>query len=150
VTVLRACVTCGTPSRGSYCREHKPKPWATSTRKERLTVSGGAEQTRRKRILARDMGICHVCDQRGADQVDHVVPLAEGGADEEWNLASIHAEPCHRDKTRAEAERARAKVEAGGQPLTRNLPRVAEVADGARLDSQSGGRSEPKTPGSGS
>jgi 5-methylcytosine-specific restriction protein A len=54
------------------------------------------------------MGVCRVCDQLGADQVDHVVPLGEGGADEDWNLASIHAEPCHREKTAAEARRARA------------------------------------------
>lgn len=108
MTILRACVKCGLPSPESYCPDCKPKAWATSTRKQRVTISGGAEQARRKRILKRDMGACHVCDQLGADQVDHVIPLAEGGADEEWNLASIHAEPCHREKTAAEARRARA------------------------------------------
>jgi 5-methylcytosine-specific restriction endonuclease McrA len=108
VAILRACVRCGRPSKGSYCAECKPKPWATSTRKSKVKLSGSAEQTRRKRILARDMGVCHVCDGFGADQVDHVIPLGEGGADEDWNLASIHAEPCHRVKTVAEARRARA------------------------------------------
>jgi len=83
------------------------KAWATSTRKQRVTLSGSAEQTRRKRVLERDMQTCHVCDGPGADQVDHVLPLAEGGADEEWNLASIHA-GCHRAKSQAEARRARA------------------------------------------
>jgi hypothetical protein len=43
--------------------------------------------------------------------VDHVQPLAEGGADEEWNLAPVHGSgsglPCHLNKTAAEAARAR-------------------------------------------
>lgn len=101
--ILQACIKCGVPSRESYCPDHKPKPWATSKRKDRLTVSGSAEQARRLRILQRDLGTCHVCGQLGADQVDHVVPLSEGGADEEFNLASIHAEPCHREKTACES-----------------------------------------------
>jgi 5-methylcytosine-specific restriction endonuclease McrA len=61
-----------------------------------------------KERMSTETGICHVCDRPGADQVDHVVPLAEGGADEDWNLAPIHSEPCHRRKTAAEAKRARA------------------------------------------
>lgn len=59
------------------------------------------------RILDRDMRICHVCHQPGADQVDHVIPVAEGGTDSDLNLAAIHGEPCHRRKTAAEAARAR-------------------------------------------
>jgi hypothetical protein len=34
MTVLRACVTCGVPSKGSYCPDHEPKPWATSRRRD--------------------------------------------------------------------------------------------------------------------
>jgi 5-methylcytosine-specific restriction endonuclease McrA len=72
-----------------------------------VKLSGSSEQARRNRILECDMGICHVCGQPGADQVDRVIPLGEAGVDEDWNLASIHAEPCHREKTAAEARRAR-------------------------------------------
>jgi 5-methylcytosine-specific restriction enzyme A len=107
VTIMRACVACGKPSPESHCPDHPPKPWATSKRKQRIRLSGSGEQARRKRILERDMRTCHVCDEPGADQVDHVIPLSQGGADEDWNLASIHAQPCHRDKTAAEARRAR-------------------------------------------
>ena len=107
MAVLRACVTCGKPSPESYCSAHKPKPWATSTRRDHVKLSGSAEQARAKRILERYLGCCHACGRVGADQIDHVVPLAEGGVDEEWNLAPIHAEPCHRDKTATEARRAR-------------------------------------------
>ena len=105
--VLRACAVCAKPSAIGYCPEHEPKPWASSKRKSRLTLSGSKEQARRKRVLARYLDTCHVCGRRGADQVDHVVPLAEGGPDDESNCAPIHAEPCHREKTAEEARRAR-------------------------------------------
>jgi 5-methylcytosine-specific restriction enzyme A len=105
--IERACVKCGKPGAESYSLDHRPKPWATSRRKSRVTLSGGAEQARRRRILDRYLGCCHVCGKVGADQVDHVIPLAEGGADDEANLAPIHGEPCHRDKTQDEARRAR-------------------------------------------
>ena len=64
-------------------------------------------------ILERDAGICHVCHQPGATEVDHVIPFAEGGTDDPTNLAAIHPRPCHQAKTQAEAARAR-------QPLTNN------------------------------
>jgi 5-methylcytosine-specific restriction protein A len=51
--------------------------------------------------------ICHVCGLPLADEVDHVIPLAEGGADDESNLRPIHSLPCHRDKTLDEGRRAR-------------------------------------------
>lgn len=105
--VLRACAVCAKPSAKGYCSEHEPKPWASSKRKSRLTLSGSKEQARRKRVLARYLDTCHVCGKRGADQVDHVVPLAEGGSDDELNLAPIHSEPCHREKTAEESRRAR-------------------------------------------
>src|SRR5829696_4387684 len=107
VSVLRACVTCGIPSTGNYCPDHEPKPWATSRRKARVKVSGWEEQRRARRVLARYLGACHWCGHKGATQVDHVVPLADGGPDDETNLAPIHAD-CHRTKTQAEARRARA------------------------------------------
>jgi 5-methylcytosine-specific restriction enzyme A len=47
--------------------------------------------------------MCHVCGQPGADEVDHVIPLARGGADTIANMRPIHAEPCHREKTAREA-----------------------------------------------
>jgi 5-methylcytosine-specific restriction endonuclease McrA len=108
VTILRACIVCAKPTPENYCPEHKPKPWSTSTRRDKVTLSGSAEQARRKRILERYLYCCHVCGKVGADQVDHRISLGEGGADEDWNLAPIHAEPCHREKTAAEARRARA------------------------------------------
>ena len=40
----------------------------------------------RKRIIARDQGICAYCGVEGATTVDHVVPVARGGDDSESNL----------------------------------------------------------------
>ena len=61
----------------------------------------------RRRVLRRDRGICWVCGKAGADEVDHVIPRAEGGTDDEDNLAAIHDDPCHRRKSAAEGARAR-------------------------------------------
>ncbi len=58
----------------------------------------------RRRILRRDRGICHVCGQPGANQVDHVIPTSAGGSDDDDNLAAIHQYPCHAHKTATEAQ----------------------------------------------
>ena len=111
MTILRACATCGRPSPGNYCSEHRPKPWATSKRRERMGLSGGAWATVRRRVLARDQGVCYLCDRGDppADEVDHLVPVAEGGTSRTDNLASCHAS-CHARKHR-EPEWAGERVE---------------------------------------
>lgn len=88
------------------CAEHAPKPWESSRRSER-TISGSAQQKRAARIMRRYERTCHVCGQPMADEVDHVIPLSESGPDTDENLRPIHSRPCHENKTRAEAQRAR-------------------------------------------
>lgn len=63
-------------------------------------------------VMRRDRGICHVCGGEGANQVDHVIPLAEGGAHHTDNGAPIHDKPCHENKTREEAARGYARRQA--------------------------------------
>lgn len=48
------------------------------------------------RVLRRDKGICHLCDQPGADTADHVIPAAHGGTDHLDNLKAAHHDPCNR------------------------------------------------------
>lgn len=93
------------------CDEHADAPWAGSKRAERIGVSRAQEQRARRRILRRDRGVCHVCHRPGADQVDHVIPLGEGGSDDDSNKAAIHARPCHQRKTAAEAARGRSRAQ---------------------------------------
>ena len=70
-------------------------------------TSSTAWRRTRARILRRDRGVCYVCGRSGADEVDHLRPVAEGGTDDDANLAAIHDDPCHRRKSSAEGNRAR-------------------------------------------
>lgn len=105
----RAPKDCSDPS----CTNTKPcpihdKPWAGSSRRDRLrSRSGGRQQKLSRFVIARDEGRCHVCGDYGADETDHVVPLAEGGPDDVSNMKAIHSKPCHVEKTQREAQRAR-------------------------------------------
>ena len=99
MTILRACVTCGRPSRESYCAAHKPKPWEGSKRRERMGMSNGSWETVHRKVLARDLGCCYLCDSADppASEVDHLVDVADGGTSRMDNCASCHTE-CHRRK----------------------------------------------------
>jgi 5-methylcytosine-specific restriction endonuclease McrA len=104
VTIKRACPTCGKPGPKSYCDKHKP-----ITRRIKLGISGSAEQARRLRILEIYRYRCYVCGKQGDAselEVDHVVPLNEGGEDHERNLKPIHKDE-HLAKSVAEKARAR-------------------------------------------
>jgi 5-methylcytosine-specific restriction protein A len=90
----------------------KAKPWGTSTRKARLPPNW--PQLRRY-VLARDGGVCYVCRQPGADQVDHLVA---GDDHREENLRAIHSRPCHARKSSSEGGAAAAAV----RPSTKRPP----------------------------
>lgn len=106
--MTRAAKICSIPECAQLqpCSVHAKKPWAGSRRRER-TMSGSRQQRRAQAVMRLHDGICHVCGHPGSDEVDHVVSLAEGGADTMDNLRPIHAVPCHVVKTAAEAARAR-------------------------------------------
>jgi 5-methylcytosine-specific restriction protein A len=92
------------------CPLHARKPWQRDA--PRSTLSGSRQQKRARFVLLRDDGRCHVCGDYGADEADHVIPVAEGGADDVSNMAAIHggSDSCHSRKTAAEAERARRRT----------------------------------------
>jgi 5-methylcytosine-specific restriction endonuclease McrA len=106
--MARAQKICSEPGCPNFtpCPDHAPPAWGGSTRRTR-TISGSRQQKRAAFVIERDDGICHVCGYAGADQADHVVPLAEDGVDDVSNMKAIHATPCHAEKTQAEAQRAR-------------------------------------------
>jgi 5-methylcytosine-specific restriction protein A len=74
-----------------------------------LTLSGRRKRTRgrkwmaiRSRILSAN-SVCVICRARPAAEVDHRVPLALGGSDDDGNLVACCRE-CHAAKTKAEAQ----------------------------------------------
>lgn len=85
------------------------------------------------RLLSRQSGVCFLCEetidvdlQRDMLEIDHIVPVAAGGKDEENNFALTH-ETCNRRKSASDLQVARvmmrfAKYEA-----------VAEAGQGAHL-----------------
>ncbi len=83
--------------------------WAGSDRRVRLPKEWHAQ---RQRVLRDGGRICHVCGLPGADQVDHIRP---GDDHSDANLAPIHKEPCHREKSSRE----------GGQALGRVRKQIA-------------------------
>jgi 5-methylcytosine-specific restriction endonuclease McrA len=64
-------------------------------------------RARRMRILTRDAFRCRSCGRVASGHnvnVDHVVPLADGGTDDDDNLQTL-CRSCHGRKTRAEQGR---------------------------------------------
>lgn len=87
--------------RPAYVRPEKP---FVRSRTERSRLSGRALQTRNERIKVRDGYRCYVCNRvTDEGQVDHKVPLAQGGTEDDDNCGWICITPCHRDKSRREA-----------------------------------------------
>ncbi|ALA67567.1 HNH endonuclease [Corynebacterium lactis] len=73
--------------------------------------SRGAPARIRAVVLNRDGGQCQVRGPRCevvAVEVDHIVPVFEGGTDDLCNLQAVCGQ-CHRRKTRQESTRARAR-----------------------------------------
>ncbi|MER6252330.1 HNH endonuclease [Streptomyces sp. NPDC001584] len=75
-------------------------------------MSSGQWRALKKRISRRDHNSCYYCggdveDEGGEPlQLEHKVPVAEGGSPcDPENLGLIHAEPCHAEKSAAEALR---------------------------------------------
>ena len=84
-----------------------------TSRVKTLTARIGAtERTRGSKWVKirakwfRDHQLCVMCEAKGltrpATQLDHIIPLIDGGKDDESNYQSL-CEPCHKDKTAEEA-----------------------------------------------
>lgn len=82
-------------------------PWQSGN--ERRTLTGRALQRRREALFAREP-LCRKCKERGrvraATQRDHIVPLFEGGPEDESNEQPL-CDECHAEKTQQESKRAR-------------------------------------------
>lgn len=78
--------------------------WSRETRRIEFTPA------QKRFILRRDRSVCCKCGGH-ADQADHVIPIAEGGANDVENGAAI-CDACHLIKSREEAQRGYARRQA--------------------------------------
>jgi len=84
--------------------------WQGRGHRERLGKSGWQRQRENRKTLRATAGVCHICGRLGADVIDHIIPLAEGGTDTPANKAPAHSTPCHAAKTAQEARRGRMRA----------------------------------------
>jgi 5-methylcytosine-specific restriction protein A len=96
-----------------WCEKHKrvDGKFSDAHRGSRHQRGYGSEwDKQRRRVLERDNYLCQVCMKKGwisrARQVDHVLPKAFGGSDDDDNLQSICV-PCHKAKTALEGNMGR-------------------------------------------
>ncbi|MFD7257163.1 HNH endonuclease [Streptomyces sp. NPDC059874] len=97
ICLIRGCTL--RTVRAGRCAEHAPaeRAWArTSARNQARNRVW--DRVVRPRALARDGFACVQCGERAGLEVDHVVPVAQGGT---WELTNAQTlcKPCHSLKT---------------------------------------------------
>ncbi|TXN40514.1 HNH endonuclease signature motif containing protein [Methylobacterium sp. WL7] len=96
----------------------------------------------RLRIFLAHDGRCHVCSGRitagEAWDLDHVIPLALYGDDEEHNLAPAHKKGCHAGKT------AKADVPAIAKAKRREIAHVGASAPKRPIQSRGFAKAAPQ------
>lgn len=102
------------------CDDHQRTPWAGRDDKAaRYGISSGRWRTLKRRVSERDSGCCYRCGDEQPDEaddpdgehqheLDHVIPIFEGGAVEDLDNLGLICQPCHLIKSKAEAARANA------------------------------------------
>lgn len=92
--------------------EHASKLAELKARIGRIMIAGTPRKAmtpaRKRRIHAQHSGLCTYCGQEVEVQgptviYDHEIPLELGGSDEDENIGPIHASPCNKIKTAADA-----------------------------------------------
>ena len=101
------------------CEEHRSSGWTDRPqlgkhRGSARSIEGVSDaaiyQWMKAVEAANPEGICYVCGKPGADEIDHKIPILEGGAaTDPANGGRIHGEPCHRRKTARELAAARGR-----------------------------------------
>lgn len=111
-------------TKGSRCDEHQRIPWAGRDNKaQRYGITSGEWRTLKRKITKRDNGCCYMCGAEPVDpelhdeddrstwphELDHVIPISEGGARRSLDNLGLACTSCHDEKSRAEAARANAR-----------------------------------------
>lgn len=85
-----------------YCKKHQREPFSTAYREPIKNWTNI-----KRSILARDRRVCYICGGPQADEVDHVIPLHQGGLTEAKNLRAVHGNIppyCHKAKSKKELQ----------------------------------------------
>lgn len=94
---------------GGWCVKHRPAAWSVKRPAPTKRITGRKLQRMRESLFARNP-LCVECLKLGrvteATQRDHIIPLFDGGADDESNEQGL-CEACHDAKSKAERLRAR-------------------------------------------
>lgn len=105
---VAGCVKKASQKTNGYCEEHKNEGWRKfqqSKQGEKRPYQSSVWKKKRQIIINRCMGLCEECERNGAVsfgvEVDHIVPVSQGGSDEISNLQLLCI-PCHRRKTARE------------------------------------------------
>ncbi|MFD8937314.1 HNH endonuclease [Streptomyces sp. NPDC059578] len=103
------------------CDDHQPIPWAGRDDKaSRYGISSGRWRTLKRLTARRDHDTCYRCGRTETEllradpdaeplQLDHITPIAEGGAAEDPENLGLICVDCHAPKSKAEAARANAR-----------------------------------------
>ncbi|MYM37250.1 HNH endonuclease [Duganella sp. FT94W] len=95
------------------CPDHPREAWVRSAPVKRIT--GRRLQAMRAALFAREP-LCQECLKHDravpATERDHIIPLAEGGADDETNEQAL-CEECHEAKSKVERARGVRKYHRG-------------------------------------
>lgn len=91
---------------GEHCDEHRSEQWRRDDRPSASERGYDRAWEKVRRAHLRMEPLCRNCEERGrvepASEVDHIVPLSEGGARlDHDNLQSL-CRPCHNRKTARE------------------------------------------------
>lgn len=106
----KPCAVCGVLVHDgtSRCALHKPKPWQRTANQAKRTT--GRTLQRQRQQLFRSEPLCRECMRNGhttpATIRDHIVPLAEGGRDDDSNIQPL-CQQCSDAKTARESARGR-------------------------------------------
>lgn len=105
------------------------------------TARKSISRTVRARVFDKANGACHLCGGKitASDKwdVDHVLPLALGGADDESNFAPAHKR-CHIDKTADDVGRIRKADRQRAVFIGAKKPSKFRRPDGVRFDWKQG------------
>lgn len=100
---LSQCTVAGCPNlvaRPGKCWQHQRETAIVTNMERRRSPAYGRAWRRKRHAWLRDNPYCVVCGAPATD-VDHIIPLAAGGADDAANYQSM-CSFCHKRKTAAE------------------------------------------------